>query len=76
MNIEIIYVIGGSTLATIGCMISLFLWLRSEANSDRKHYDNLQTQDRRDFISIMNEIKLENRDFHHRLLEIERTRKS
>ncbi len=64
MNISLLYAVGGSTIAIIGCMISLFLWLRSEANSDR-----------RDMMNIIREIQQEIKDFHGRLCTIEERNK-
>ncbi len=82
MNTEVLYAVAGSTFAIMACMISLFLWLRSEANADRRRFEDLQTQDRREFIDLVRgiesnfmEMRLESRDFHHRLLEIEKSRK-
>ncbi len=82
MNIEIFYTMAGSTLAILACMISLFLWLRSEANADRRRIEDTQALDRLEFIGLvrnmesnLQEMRLENKDFHHRLLDIERGRK-
>ena len=71
MDTGIIVAIISTSLASIAVTISLFLWLHSEANGDRRDFFHL-------FKSIddsIMEIKLENKEFHHRLLEIERSRK-
>lgn len=64
MDLGIIIAIVGSVLANIGVIIALFLWNRSEANSDR-----------RDIVNLVLAIKEEMKDFHERLLKIEMERK-
>ena len=80
-DLGLIIAIVGSAIALISVMTLLFLWVRSEANADRRGLSDVLTKDRRDFIDIarglesaLNEIKLENKDFHFRILEIERNR--
>lgn len=51
--------------------LTLWLWNRSEANSDRRE----AASDRREIHEILRELKDEMKDFHYRLLEIERARK-
>jgi hypothetical protein len=63
MDLGIIIAIVGSMLAIVGVMISLMLWVRSEANADRRDMANL-------VIAIKDEIK----DFHDRLIRIEERR--
>lgn len=64
MDLGLIIAIVGTGIAIVGVIIALFLWNRSEANSDR-----------RDFATILRAIQEEMKDFHFRLLEIERSRK-
>jgi hypothetical protein len=51
-------------LGTVGVMMPMFLWLRSEANSDR-----------RDMMKLLVEMKDEMKDFHGRLCAIEERNK-
>ncbi len=70
MDLGIIIAISGATFAIVGAMIGLFLWVRTESSSDRREFFQLV----RSIEGSINEMKLENRDFHHRLLEIEKSR--
>lgn len=77
----LISVIAG-TFTMIAVIISLFLWLRSEANSDRRNMQEIQREDRKDLLqmgknieSMVLAIESEIKDFHYRLLEIEKSRK-
>jgi len=63
-------------------MVSLFLWLRSEANSDRRQLQAIQREDRKDLLqigknleSMVSAIQLEMKDFHGRLCAIEERKK-
>ena len=78
MDIGVIIAVSGSTVAIVGVMIAMMFWARGEGNSLRVD----QKDDRRDFLQLIrgiergiHEIKTENKDFHYRLLEIERSRK-
>lgn len=82
----IILTLFGLFFGGISVLISLFLWLRSEANSDRKHITEVQSGDRKDLLNLMrtiqNEAKefrsvmaQESKDFHGRLCAIEERRK-
>jgi len=69
------------TLAVILAMAALFLWVRSEANADRRHISEIQRQDRKDILSLVEAIKddvraikEEMKDFHNRLCAIEEKR--
>jgi hypothetical protein len=88
-DITTLIAIGGSTFAIIATMISLFLWIRSEANSDRREIHSVQREDRKDLLQItrnlentmsslqitMQAIQNEMKDFHNRLCIIEEKRK-
>lgn len=50
-------------LTVIIANLGVWLWARSESNADR-----------RDLHALMREMKDEMRDFHYRLLEIEKRR--
>jgi hypothetical protein len=74
-NLPLIIAIVGSAIGiialTIGSMITLFLWNRSEANADRRDIVNLIVSIKEDVQAIQLEMK----DFHGRLCEIEARRK-
>lgn len=77
MDVGIIVAIVGSAVAIIGVVISMMFWCRSEANSLRQE----MKEDRKDLLQISRNlesaviaIRDEVKDFHHRLLEIERSR--
>jgi len=52
-------------------VFSLFIWNRSESRSDIRHMDNKLDSNRELIRAIHDEMK----HFHHRLLELERSRK-
>jgi len=52
-------------------VFGLFIWNRTEARADIRHMDNKLDASRDLIRSIHDEIK----DFHYRLIEIEKTRK-
>jgi hypothetical protein len=69
------------TLAVIFAMAALFLWVRSEANADRRYISEIQRQDRKDILTLVEAIKEdvraikeEMKDFHNRLCAIEERR--
>lgn len=61
-----------SPFAILAVVIALFLWLRSEGNADRRHFLEIQKEDRKDMLQMITAIKEDAKDFHYRLLEIER----
>ena len=78
-DIGLVIAIVGSGVAIVGVMICLFLWNRSEANADRRNFLDIQSQDRKDLLQItknietvMNAIQYEMKDFHYKLLEIQK----
>lgn len=77
MDLGIIIAIIGSSIAMIGTVIAMMFWARTEANGLRIE----AKEDRKDFLTLVRkiengfqEMKMENKDFHYRLLEIERNR--
>jgi hypothetical protein len=52
-------------------VFGLFIWNRSESRSDIRHMDAKLEGQR----NLMNEIHNEMKDFHFRMLEIEKNRK-
>ena len=71
MDLGIIIAIVGTGAALIGVVISMMFWVRQEANSLRAE----AKEDRTDLLQISRNIETEMKDFHYRLLEIERARK-
>ena len=55
-------------LATLATIAGLFIWNRSESRNDIRHMDNKLEAIR----ELSREIHLEIKDFHNRLLDIER----
>ena len=77
-NLGLIITIVGSAIAIVGVTITLMLWVRGEANADRRDIVDLIVQIKQDISTtreetskLINEIHLEMKDFHHRLLNIE-----
>ena len=75
---ELIIAIVGSAVAIVGVVMAMMFWCRQEANS----LGSEAKEDRRDFLQAFRglemavyEMKAESKDFHYRLLEIERARK-
>lgn len=80
ISIDVVTLIAviASPFALLAVVIALFLWLRSEANSDRRYTHEIQREDRRDLLQISKNIELlveaiqkEMKDFHGRLCSIE-----
>ena len=53
-------------------IVGLFLWMRSEGSADRRETQNIIREDRKDFLEIVRSIENEMKDFHNRLVEIEK----
>mgnify|MGYP001576011003 CR=1 FL=1 len=77
-DLGLIIAIVGTGVALVGVVLAMMFWVRQEANSLRGE----AKEDRRDFLHMIGEFKdtiheihLENKDFHYRLLEIEKGRK-
>jgi len=60
--------------ANIGTVISMFLWIRSEANSDRRENTQLIKAIHDEMKDFHNIIQAEMKDFHGRLCAIEERR--
>lgn len=71
MDYGIIIAITGVGIAMVGVMISMMYWMRGEANSLRTE----AKEDRKDMLNMIRAIESEIKDFHYRLLEIERSKK-
>lgn len=70
-NVGLIIALLGSAFTIIAAMIAMMLWVRSEANADRRDIINLIIAIKEDVQAIQLEMK----DFHTRLCEIEQRRK-
>jgi Ca2+/Na+ antiporter len=70
-DIGIIIAVLGSAIAIIGVVISMMFWVRSEGNEIRRE----QKEDKKDILNLIRAIEIEMKDFHFKLLEIERNRK-
>lgn len=60
MDLGIIIAIATGVITVVGSMFGMIFWCRSEMTAIRE---------------LIHGIQLENKDFHYRLLEIERSRK-
>lgn len=71
-DLSLVIAIVGSAVAIVGVVVGMFLWLRDEANNDRRSMQDIQREDRKDLLQISRNIENEMRDFHRQLLEIQR----
>jgi hypothetical protein len=78
MDYGVIIAVAGSTVSIVGVMIAMMFWCRSESNAVRE----IQRQDRNELLELVRAIDGHSRsmasevkDFHSRLLEIERARR-
>lgn len=60
-------VILGVNGALFGGVIALLIWMRTESRNDYRHIHEIVSQDRRDILNILREIKDEMKDFHGKL---------
>jgi hypothetical protein len=74
----LIVAVVGVGIAIVGVVIYMMFWVRNEANKMRK----IQHEDRKDTIGMIQaiqqvlvEMQGEMKNFHYRLLEIEKNRK-
>lgn len=58
-------------IANMAFTLTLWLWNRSEANNDRREAVN----DRKEILQLIRSIQEEMKEFHYRLLQIEKDRK-
>lgn len=72
MNLEHVFALVIGNLAII---LPLWLWTRSENRTDMRQIQEIQRQDRKDILELIRSIDTEMKDFHGRLLEIEKARK-
>lgn len=68
--VGIIIAIVGTGATLVGTVISMMFWVRQETTMLREE----AKENRKDFIQISRNIEFEMRDFHNKLIEIERER--
>ena len=68
---QIMFAIGGSFIGMIAVIVSLFLWIRSEANADRRYFQQIQSEDRKDILNLVRSIEQEVKDFHLKMHKID-----
>lgn len=71
-NLGLIIALVSSAFTIVAAMIAMMLWVRSEANADRRDIVNLIIAIKEDVSAI----QLEMRDFHNRLCAIAEKRNS
>lgn len=78
-DVSLVIAIVGSAVAIVGVVVGMFLWLRGEANNDRRSMQDIQREDRKDLLQISRNIEnavqgMQNdmRDFHRQLIEVQR----
>jgi len=71
-NLGLIVALLGSAFTIVAAMIAMMLWVRSEANADRRDIVNLIVAIKEDVHAIQLEVK----NFHGRLCDIEARRKT
>jgi hypothetical protein len=71
VELGLIIAIIGSAVAIVGVVLAMMFWVRSEGNELRRE----QKEDRKDILGLVRAIELEIKDFHYKLLEIEKGRK-
>ena len=78
MDFGLIIAIMGSTVAIVGVVIAMMFWVRQESNilrldakEDRKDLLQISRNIENTIMAIQSEMK----DFHFRLIEIERKKK-
>jgi hypothetical protein len=69
-DVGLIIAIVGVGVAIVGVVMAMMFWCRNEANTLRAE----AKEDRKDLMQIARNIEMEMKDFHSRLLEIERSR--
>ena len=71
IDVGIIIAISGSTIAIVAVIIAMMFWVRNESNTLRED----AKEDRKDFLTLLRAIENEMKDFHYKLLEIEKGKK-
>lgn len=70
-DLGVIIAVTGSAVAIVGVVLAMMFWVRQEANLLRSE----AKEDRKDLLQISRNIEVEMKDFHYKLLEIERNKK-
>ncbi len=69
-DIGIIIAVVGVGIAMVGVVVAMMFWVRQEGNTLR----NEASQDRKDILNLIRCIEMEMKDFHYKLIEIERNK--
>lgn len=64
---QILLAISGAFIGGTAVIVSLFLWVRSEANSDRRYFQQIQSEDRKDILNLIRAMEHEIKDFHYKI---------
>jgi len=79
-DLGLVIAIVGSSVAIVGVVVGMFLWVRGEASNDRRQMQDIQRDDRKDLLQIsrnienaIQAIQNEMKEFHYQLLEIKKT---
>jgi hypothetical protein len=70
MDVGIIVAIVGSAVANVGVGLTLFLWLRGEANSDRRDIVNLIIAIKEDARAFGDKMAAQSREFNEKMSQI------
>jgi hypothetical protein len=68
--LAVVIAIVGTGMAIVGVVIGMIYWTRTESNDLR----NQAREDRKDILMLVRAIETEMRDFHYRLIEVEKSR--
>lgn len=69
-DLGVIIAIVGTGLAVVGSVIAMMFWMRSESNDLR----NQAREDRKDILELIRAIEFEMKDFHYKLIDIEKNK--
>lgn len=80
MWIHTLTIIGANVALTLSVILTLFLWLRSEANNDRRDIANKLSEEKAEttrlIFDLTNTMIAESKDFHGRMCKIEERNKN
>lgn len=74
MESTAVFTVLGVFIGNVAMVIPLFLWNRSESRADIRHMDTKLEAYRLETKAMIEAIQVEMKDFHKRLLEIEKSR--
>lgn len=78
-DLGLIIAIVGTGIGIIAVTIALFLWIRSEGNADRRNFQEIQREDRKELLQVSRNmenaiygIQSEIKDFHRQLIDLQK----